>query len=156
MSWTELVAIWSQVQPAVNLGLALLCLVLILEVGRGRRQARVLIAEAEQRLSQCLTGRTAELEGRFRGFIDAHQAQCDELGRQLREESARSGRIRAEHDPASRLDKKHQVLSLAQMGLAPRDISQKLRLPLGETELLLGIWENFNSGETLHGRSRLH
>lgn len=47
-----------------------------------------------------------------------------------------------------RLEKKHQVVSLAQMGFNSRDISRKLRLCRGETELLLGLCGRFATGES--------
>jgi hypothetical protein len=37
------------------------------------------------------------------------------------------------------LDKKHQVCSLARQGLATEEISRKLNLYRGETELVLGL-----------------
>ena len=45
--------------------------------------------------------------------------------------------------PARRfgVDAKHQVVGLAQKGLTPSEISQRLRMHKGETELVLGLSE---------------
>ena len=43
----------------------------------------------------------------------------------------------------TRLDKKHHVLSLAERGLTSGEISEKLGLRSGETELVLGLQRHF-------------
>lgn len=51
------------------------------------------------------------------------------------------------------LDKKHHIVSLAQRGVKPGDISKRLKVYPGETELVLGLTEYFSNLEMRHERS---
>jgi phosphomevalonate kinase len=46
---------------------------------------------------------------------------------------------------ASPLDRKHQVVSLAQMGMDSKGISKRLRLSRGEAELLLSLKDRYSA-----------
>lgn len=155
MTWNAIGSTWTQYLLVINLALILLWLVQAFWILKSQRRIPAWARELEQRMGQALATRTAELEGRIQACLQAQQSQREELRRWVREES-RAAYPRPEPEPVTRLDKRHQVYSLAQMGLDSRDISRKLRLPLGETELLLGIWENFNRAEKQHDRTRLH
>lgn len=152
MSWNVIGSTWLQYLVVVNLALMVLGLAQALWVAGRQRRTLAAAREIGQRVEQSLATRTAELEGRIQACLQIQQSLGEEMRRWLREES----RTVYPRQEVTRLDKRHQVYSLAQMGLDSRDISRKLRLPLGETELLLGIRENFNSAEQQHGRSRLH
>jgi len=54
------------------------------------------------------------------------------------------------------LDKRHQVCALARQGLAAEEISKKLKLYRGETELLLGLRKYGSGTEKNDARTSLH
>ena len=56
-----------------------------------------------------------------------------------------SDATRVKKASSSPLDRKHQVVSLAQMGLDSKGISRRLRLSQGEAELLLGLKERYSA-----------
>lgn len=155
MTWNTINSTWTQYLLVINLALVLLGLAQAFWILKRQRRIPAWAQEIEQRMGQTLATRAAELEGRIQACLQMQQSQREELHRRLRDES-RAAYPPPELQPLTRLDKRHQVYSLAQMGLDPRDISRKLRLPLGETELLLGIRQNFNRAENQHGRTRLH
>lgn len=157
MTSSEWLAIWTQYAHLLSLAALGMGLVALIQYRSLKRALPGLVAAAEQRARRSEGERVAELEGRVKGLLEAHQSQWEEWKRHARETSRPLAEaVRVEPDAAgNRLDRKHQVLALAQMGMGPRDISRKLRLPLGETELLLGIWENFKTSEIQNGRARL-
>jgi hypothetical protein len=53
------------------------------------------------------------------------------------------------------LDKKHHVVTLAQRGLNTADISKKLKIYQGETELVLGLKDYVANRETSHERNKM-
>jgi len=69
----------------------------------------------------------------------------------------RSGRSSEQFQRSSvvGLDKKHQVCSLARQGLATEEISKKLNLYRGETELVLGLRNYSARTETDNARTSL-
>jgi hypothetical protein len=154
---SEWLSIWNQHAHLLSLAALAMGLLALVRYRSLKRALPGLVAAAEQRTRRSEGERVAELEGRVKGLLEAHQSQWEEWKRQAREAARPIADVgRLDPDTAgNRLDRKHQVLALAQMGLGPRDISRKLRLPLGETELLLGIWENFKTSENQNGRARL-
>lgn len=123
-----------------------------------RRAAERTLEKVELRLNEMHRIRLAEIENRIEALGQSQRTAWEEYRRDLAGRglrwSLRSTRS-VEPEGGSRLDKKHQVVSLAQKGLDSRDISRKLRLPLGETELLLGLWENFAASGTQDGGDKL-
>lgn len=108
------------------------------------RQLTRTVQLMEARIRRSIELERSQLEGRFQGLCGEQKAAFEQLQASLAEKELRS-RARLESPQfgtGSRLEKRHQVLALAQMGMDSRDISRKLRLSRGETELLLGLRED--------------
>jgi hypothetical protein len=84
------------------------------------------------------------------------ETQNEELARMRKLFSSRELRAPAPAADAtpkpSGLDKKHYVVSLAQRGLGPMDISRRLKIYRGETELVLGLNKRFPTPGLRHER----
>lgn len=132
----------------------------------GFQYALFLALSARQRRG--INGLLQTLDARIRRFGEAERSELVVHLRRLGEEQRQStealknhfleselrrytGSTHSDCPSGGRLDKRHQVMSLAQMGLDSRDISRKLRLSRGETELLLGLCERFRTMETPDG-----
>ena len=97
---------------------------LLLKESQSALRSRIRLLEEEQRSSR--------------------QEQCDrwaEIRKTIARLEFRSGGSSEQFQRSSLvgLDKKHQVCSLARQGLAAEEISRKLNLYRGETELVLGL-----------------
>ncbi|MFB3901862.1 MAG: DUF6115 domain-containing protein [Acidobacteriota bacterium] len=89
------------------------------------------------------------LEKRLQASVQAAASSFPECSKEVHEELIRklaqwemrkmASTERELTAKAGRLEKKHQVLLLARSGLNNHEISNKLRLPRGETELLLDL-----------------
>jgi len=115
----------------------------VLRAGQERNLAR-LVHLMEARIRRSVELEKTQLESRFQALNTEQKEAFERLRAELAENELR---IRTRADvPSSgignRLEKRHQVLVLAQMGMDSRDISRKLRLSRGETELLLGLRED--------------
>jgi hypothetical protein len=117
-------------------------------LNRSSRSAQERHLTREVQLMEARIRRSIELErnqfeARFQSLCCEQKGTLEQLQASLAEKELRS-QWRLEFPQSgtgSRLEKRHQVLALAQMGMDSRDISRKLRLSQGETELLLGLRE---------------
>jgi len=95
----------------------------------------------EVRVRKGLEWQWSRIEERFGRLEEGSRTQWEELQRGWAErELRRAVSLRPQGEVASgRLEKRHKIQVLAEAGLTPREIARKLRLSLGETELLLGL-----------------
>ncbi len=142
------------IEPVLLLGIAFLaafqCLLFRILSARQRRAAEQLFQRMEARIRALGDKERAELEARLERFREEQHRSFESFRIRLAEGELRKqiGSTRADCASVGRLDKRHQVMSLAQMGFDSRDISRKLRLSRGETELLLGLCDRFMTAET--------
>jgi hypothetical protein len=90
-------------------------------------------------ITEKLLGRFQSLEILLTEFFSDMDAKLSRLEMRAFSEAAR---LRQNSSP---LDRKHQVVTLAQRGLDSKGISQRLRLSRGEAELLLGLKEHYSA-----------
>jgi len=149
MVWLDEMGV-SPVWIAAGVMVAVHCVALfLLSVGRKRDLKRRLCL-LESGLRTAFEQERSHLEKRFREFGDRQTEGLEELratlvGNRFQVHSRMSGL--PEEAAENRLEKKHRVISLAQMGFDSRDIARKLRLSRGETELLLGLSQRFAYSE---------
>lgn len=132
------------------------CLFRVLSA-RQRRGLDNLLQTLDGRIRRFSETERSELEFLLQRLAEEQRQNLDALRNRLVENELRqqAGLTRSDCLSGGRLDKRHQVMSLAQMGFDSRDISRKLRLSRGETELLLGLCERFRNVETLDGERAL-
>jgi hypothetical protein len=153
MVWLDEMGV-SPVWIAAGVMVAVHCAALfLLSIGRKRDLERRLCL-LESGLRTAFEKERSHMEKRFREFGDRQTEGFEELrttlvGNRLQVHSRRSG-LPEEAAVETRLEKKHRVISLAQMGFDSRDIARKLRLSRGETELLLGLSQRFAYSENGH------
>jgi len=121
-----------------------------------RRQKQELVQLAcrlESRLKESGESEWGVVQARIKSFCEEQQEALDQLRLSLAETELRrrSGTIGQDSNSVARLDKRHQVLALAQMGFDSRDIAKKLRLSRGETELMLGLCGSIPEVGVQHG-----
>jgi hypothetical protein len=130
------------------LGLAILTAtqVILFRVFRSGQERNLtrLVHLMEARIRRSAELEKTQLESRFQALGTEQKEAFERLRAELAEHELR---FRTRVDAPSsgignRLEKRHQVLALARMGMDSRDISRKLRLSRGETELLLGLRED--------------
>jgi len=119
----------------------------ILAIVHQKRKADLLFRESQQGLRR----RIHKLEEDAAHF----QREQSDLWSEIRNTIARlefrshGASERMQRHSMVGLDKKHQVCSLARKGLATEEISKKLNLYMGETELVLGL-KNFGARTELN------
>lgn len=126
---------------------------LFLKLSAGqRRHLQELLQILETRIRHLSEAGKTELESGLQRLSEEQRQSVDSLKSRLVESELRrhTGMARTEVSSGGRLDKRHQVMSLAHMGFDSKDIARKLRLSRGETELLLGLCEQFVTMETSH------
>jgi hypothetical protein len=110
-----------------------------------RRKRNRLIEE----LNRSLSNGRSEIQKGLADLGRMHQAVMVEfqgaLGRTQSVDSPTE--TAAANEAFSALDKKHQVFSLARQGFSTSDISRRLNLYEGETELVLGLRKLFTEAE---------
>jgi hypothetical protein len=100
---------------------------------------------------------SGELDGRFSALAQEQKESMGEVRRLVGRMELR--RISGNFSKTTRafdLDKKHHVVSLAQRGLDAADISKKLKIYQGETELVLGLKDYAANRESSHERNKMH
>lgn len=140
----ELITMQSLWIAVGSIGLALLVQLVFLGVclGRSDRQTLEILKKARGDWSQTLQA----LHARISTLEESHASALAELQRELARVRLREASPESRAKPGGfNLDKKHHVVSLAQKGLDSEDISRRLRIYQGETELVLGLKQYLNS-----------
>ncbi len=139
------------------LGLAILTVsqVIIFRLSRAGQEQNLtrLVQLMEARIRRSVELEKSQLEARFHALNKERKEAFEQLRAELAENELRS-RTRVDVPSSgigNRLEKRHQILALARMGMDSRDISRKLRLNRGETELLLGLREDLVGAGTERG-----
>ena len=122
--------------PFVLFSFLFALLLICISASRGQTKIRHLLLDLKKNSERV----ESELKARF-AFLESAQSES------LRDISLAVGRIglgqissiESEDLQPTALDKKHHVLSLAERGLTSGQISRKLGLNKGETELVLGL-----------------
>jgi hypothetical protein len=142
-NWVLGIAFLAGVQYALFLALS----------ARQRRGINVLLQTLDSRIRRFGEAERNELEVKLLRLSEEQRQGIESLKSSFLESELRrqTGPARPDGPSGGRLDKRHQVMSLAQMGLDSRDISRKLRLSRSETELLLGLGECFRTTEAPNG-----
>ncbi len=157
MTWLNEMGV-DPIWAAAGVFLAVHCLALCLASIAQRRNLVRRLQLLEEGFHRAQAQERSNLEHRLRELGEHQKESLEALRNGLAESRLRShpgGLGPLEAAPGTRLEKKHRVVSLAQMGFDSRDISRKLRLSRGETELLLGLSEHFASPENGHDRDSL-
>jgi len=122
---------------------SLLTLRIVRKSNRNRAQAfknlEKQVREGFDSTSRILCKRITELEKSQREFFRSVDTRLSRLEMRSLSDATRF------RPSNSTLDRKHQVVSLAQMGLDVKKISRRLRMSQGETELLLGLKERYRA-----------
>ena len=119
----------------------------ILAMIHQKRKADLLLRESQRELR----GRIRQLEEEAASFQHEQSDRWSEIRNAIArlEFRSRGASERMQRPSMVVLDKKHQVCSLARKGLATEEISKKLNLYNGETELVLGL-KNFGARTELN------
>lgn len=143
-------------RPGIVLVLAFNCLVFTV----------IAIALAVHRYKTVTLSKTlhSKVDTQGRNLRHELEAVRTETGRQFSEVAQRIARlelrslsrpyVREQH--FSRLEKKHQVVALAERGFGIDVISKKLKLYPGETQLFLGLCKYFRDSERRNERTLVH
>jgi hypothetical protein len=145
--------------PADVIWAGLLGLVFLLQTLFGwflLRRGEMRLLAAVERYGALYRAMQGDIQQRFSSLALEHKDSMTELRRlmgrmELRRLSGSFGKTTRAFD----LDKKHHVVTLAQRGLNTADISKKLKIYQGETELVLGLKDYVTNRETSHERNKM-
>lgn len=138
-SWLAEPDFWVTGLAAAGVLETLFLALLLLRLSRNMGKQSVLL---EAKLRRSLEWQWARMEAELRRWDGSLAEHREEVLRALAELELRhaSGVSKPRSaEPGSRLEKRHKVQVLADAGLPPREIAQKLRLSLAETKLLMGL-----------------
>ena len=129
--------------PVLSFMVALL--LVCLSVSRGQTEIRRLLTDLKENSER----EKSELESRLASREKAQSESFRDIGLAVgRMGLGQVPSVESEELQPTGLDKKHYVLSLAERGLTSGEISRKLGLNKGETELVLGLKKYYSKQGT--------
>ncbi|GAB4237685.1 MAG: hypothetical protein Kow00109_11730 [Acidobacteriota bacterium] len=138
-SWLAEPGLWLILLAVAGVVETLFLATLVLRLSRTMGKQSVLF---EAKLRRTLEWQWARTEAELKRWDESLAEHRDEMLRALAELELRhaSGVPKPRPaEPGNRLEKRHKVRVLADAGMTPREIAQKLRLSLAETRLLMGL-----------------